>query len=125
MKCVIRKAAIMLLVGMFVFTQEAYSDKIIIVEEELEFEKLSVGSPDFSTSLAHYSAGDTLETFDIEVEEEGGLNYKEIAAIVVLAAFITYMVIVLITPDEEEEVPDNGGKPTPGAAVHVPIPLSP
>lgn len=67
---------------------------------------------------------DTLETYDIELEDEGedGINYKKIAGYVVAGAFVAYALYILLDPgDDEEEEDGGGGKDIPFSTVSVPL----
>jgi hypothetical protein len=79
-----------------------------------------------SSSNSLPARADTLETYEIELEDEGkkGINYKAIAAVAITAAFLGYALYLFLDPgDDEEEETDGGGKPFPGAAFSIPISL--
>lgn len=71
---------------------------------------------------------DTVETYDIIIEEEKKHNiYKEVAAFVVASAMVGYIVYLLINPgDNEQKSETNTGKDTPKpflrTLIRVPIP---
>ena len=68
---------------------------------------------------------DTLEMYDIELEEEEERNiYKEIAVYVIVAAAVGYMIFKLIEPEEEEPVSDGGKEPPIAAPISVSIPFN-
>jgi hypothetical protein len=97
-------------------------------EHELDLGSLAragAGSALPRGSLAPMRA-DTLETFDIELEKKEQRNiYKEIAAFVIIAAMVGYIVVTLIDPGDEEEVPDTGGKDVPTAFLGITVPVTP
>ncbi|MDD3642445.1 MAG: hypothetical protein PHQ19_03170 [Candidatus Krumholzibacteria bacterium] len=71
------------------------------------------------------SLADTVETYDIQLEEEKGsaLNAKTIAALVVVGIFIGVALYVLIGDEEEAPIEDDGGKPLPDYSRGVTIPI--
>lgn len=79
--------------------------------------------PDSGMRSAH---ADTLETYDIQLEDEqgSGINAKTIAALVVIGLFIGITIYVLIGDSDEDPVDDDGGgKPFPGyRGFAIPIP---
>ena len=74
-------------------------------------------------SLSAAAAADTLETYEIELEDEGKkTNYKAIVGFAIAAAFIGYAIYIMIVPDEEEEAPaDPPGKEPPAALITIPF----
>jgi hypothetical protein len=74
---------------------------------------------------SYASGSDTLETYEIELEDtdDKGINYKVIGAVLVTAAFLGYALYLFLDPGDEEEESDGGGKPFPGAAITVPLSL--
>jgi hypothetical protein len=77
---------------------------------------------------APYSAGahayaDTLETYEIELEDEGskGINYKAIVGLTIAAAIVGYYLVTVILPDEEEEEEETGGKEPPVSIISIPF----
>ena len=124
---VLKRSAILFLIGAFVSAQQVCAGAVIISEEPLEFEKMLVESPDFQGTEVpgfHAAGSDTLEMIDIEVEEDKKINYKEIAAYVIIAAMATFVLYTLLKPDEEETESDDDGKPTPRTRIAVQIPLN-
>jgi hypothetical protein len=57
-------------------------------------------------SVSAASAADTLETYEIELEDEGkkGINYKAIVGYTIAAAFVGYILYIMIVPEKEEEI---------------------
>lgn len=75
-------------------------------------------------SLSAAAAGDTLETYEIELEDEGkkGTNYKAIVGFAIAAAFVGYWLYIMIVPGEEEEAPvEPPGKEPPSALITIPF----
>jgi len=80
----------------------------------------------FHHYFEYSSAGvDTVETFEIEFEDEGEKkgSWKELAAFLIVTGIVAYVVIVMIQPDEEEEkdkLPAGGkGGPVPFAGFSI------
>lgn len=73
-----------------------------------------------AAAFAMPAGQDTVETFDVEIEEpEKGMNiYKEIALVAVVSAAVGFAVYQLIKADDEpvEDGDGGSGKPTPFAA---------
>ncbi len=72
--------------------------------------------PGFAASLYSASAQDTIETMDIELEDEaeGRSIYKEIAVVALVGAAVGYVVYLLIHAGSDEPSSDDGSnKPTP------------
>ncbi len=74
-------------------------------------------------SLSSFAAADTLETYEIELEDEGkkGMNYKAIIGYTIAAAFIGYALYIMLVPDEEEEEPELPGKKPPVSLITIPF----
>lgn len=131
-----RTLFVLFLVGAFVSAQQARC-------EESVFSRDTTEAPDELTVLAvpadagpsvlagarlHSMPTDTVETYDIELEEDDGPGLKkEIAMFVIVAAVVGYMIATLIMPDDEEDDATDGGsgKPTPSAAISIPLPVIP
>ncbi len=76
-------------------------------------------------ALFSASGQDSVETFDVELEEEEGPGiYKEVVMVAIVAAAVGYLVYMMIDPGEEEEAStdSDSGKPIP--FVRVPFSLS-
>jgi hypothetical protein len=69
------------------------------------------------------AAADTLETYEIELEDEGkkGINYKAIIGFTIAAAFIGYAIYVLLVPEEEETEEPPPGKEPPISLITIPF----
>jgi len=90
---------------------------------------ISIANNKFKFFQFHHeysSAGiDTVETFEIEFEEESERkgSWKELAAFLIVTGIVAYVVIVMMQPDEEEEkdeLPAGGkGEPVPFAAFKI------
>ena len=75
-------------------------------------------------NLSASAAADTLETYEIELEDEGkkGVNYKAIIGLSIAAIFVGYALYIMLVPDEEEEAdPVVPGKPLPAALITIPF----
>ncbi len=120
---------ILFIIGTLVSSQQASSRSIFTQKRHVEYDRLVLSAPDFSeNSNPAFSSlsADTLETFDIEVEEEGERNlYKELAVFLIVGAAVGFVVYLLIKPDDVEEGDANGGKEPPiPPTIGVSIPLS-
>lgn len=130
MKPAARSILILFIIGTFVSVQQVSSEEIIdCAGRELRLEHLAgVGtalSMDRAEQFFSYDA-DTLETFDVELEEEKEGNlYKEIAIAAIVVVMVGYMVITLFNPGEEEEESPSNGKDIPGPFVGISMPISP
>ncbi|UCF04877.1 MAG: hypothetical protein JSV33_13280 [bacterium] len=121
----------MLVVGTFVSAQQVSSETIFEQKDtDLKLHRLTIAqpacAPEHTVSFISFRS-DTVETYDIEIEEDKGKSlYKEIAVFVIVAAMVGYMIITLIGSDEEQTGSDNGGKPGPlAASIEYSIPIGP
>ncbi len=66
---------------------------------------------------------DTLETYEIELEDESGkgINYKAIIGVAIAAAFVGYALYVMLVPDEEEETEEPPHKDPPVVLIRIPL----
>jgi hypothetical protein len=83
----------------------------------LDLAEMRLGAP-----AASMAAADTLETYEVELEDEGkkGVNVKAIIGFTIAAAFIGYALYILLVPEEEEEEEQPAGKEPP---VYLRIPF--
>lgn len=134
----LRTALILLMTGTFVSaTQSALARPAGEREEDstescfsetgmLDLSVMSVDSgpimPEKAT-LSSFAAADTLETYEIELEDEGkkGINYKAIIGFTIAAAFVGYALYILLVPEEEEEEPEPPGKEPPVSLITIPF----
>jgi hypothetical protein len=131
LKRYLRTALILLIVGTFVSASQSALSRPVCPEDEgsaencfaepgmLDLSEMTVVSSVFST----VAAADTLETYEIELEDEGkkGVNYKAIVGLAIAAAFIGYALYIMLVPDEEEEPEDIPGKEPPVAVITIPF----
>jgi uncharacterized membrane protein YqjE len=118
------RICILLILGMFVSAQQVSSESIFESRGYLTLDELKT---DFSGAAAYENVpmyADTLEMYDIELEEEERNVYKEIAVYVIIAAVVGYLVVTLIKPDEEEAVPEDGKEPPVMSGLSVQIPFN-
>ena len=132
MKRYLRTAMILLVTGTFVSATQAALSRPALAEEEpaggtcfdeepgmldLSDMALGTGAP-FAVA-----ATDTLETYEIELEDEGkkGFNYKAMVGLVIAAAFIVYALYIMLVPEEEEEPEDLPGKDPPITLITIPF----
>ncbi len=129
MKPIARSILILFLIGMFVSVQQVSSEEIVECGgREFSLEHLAGAGTALSIDRGEcfFSYGvDTLETFDIELEEKEENLYKEIAIAAIVAVMVGYMVITLISPGEDEKEPSPNGKDIPGPFVGISVPISP
>ncbi len=130
MRTAIRGILILFVMGTSVSAQQTSSEEIIDCgARELPLEHLAGAGTALSMDRGEHFfsfSDDTLETFDIELEEdkEGNL-YKEIAIAVIVVAMVGYILITLISPGDEEEEPTSNGKDFPRSFVGISVPISP
>lgn len=129
MKSAWKYILILFLIGTLVSSQQVSSESVFTQKKHLDFDRLVIGPPDFAgktNPVVAAAYADTLETFDIEVEDESERNvYKEIAIFLIVGAAVGYVVYLLIKPDEEDSGDTNGGKEPPiTQSVGVSIPLT-
>ncbi len=131
MKRCIRTALILLVTGTFVSASQSALSRPGSTEEKgseencfaetgmLDLSDMTVGPSAFPA----VAAADTLETYEIELEDEGkkGVNYKAIIGLAIAAAFIGYALYIMIVPDDEEESVDIPGKEPPVALITIPF----
>jgi hypothetical protein len=127
-KGALKKIFLIIIIGAFVSVQQTSAESIFQEEERFSLHHLVLTTPVLheGSNTAFLSFGsDTIETYEIELEEEEGPGlYKEIAMFVIIAAVVGYMVVQLIQPDEEEETDTGkGGKdvasPPSGFSINV------
>jgi len=138
MKRYFRTALILLITGTFVSaTQTALArpgspaagetrESCFTETDMLDLSGMTLESGAMMPAVGNYSsfaAADTLETYEIELEDEGkkGINYKVIIGYTIAAAFIGYALYILIVPDEAEEEPELPGKDPPVALITTPF----
>lgn len=145
MKQTIKPVLILFVIGTLVSAQQVSSRSLFMECDDLDLERLALTPPDFKYPGAGkvessfgvfpisgnagpvlFSArADTVETFDIELEEEKGTGfYKELAAFIIVAAMVGYMLVTIIKPDEEEETDTGNGKDIPGPFAGFSVPIS-
>lgn len=142
----VKPVLILFIIGTLVSAQQVSSENLFVECDDLGLDGLELADPDFTSSLprgmdvginmvsapGHAGPGffsacfDTLETFDVELEEEKGSGfYKELAAFIIVAAMVGYMLVTIIKPDEQDEETDPGsGKDIPKAFTGITIPLN-
>jgi hypothetical protein len=126
----VSRTCILLITGMLVSAQQVSAENIFTSKGSVFLREVRLEPPDFSrmgepgNNIPLYA--DTLEMYDIELEEEDGGNiYKEIAAYIIVAGVVGYMIYTLIKPEEEEEsVPTGGKEPPIYPALSVSIPFN-
>jgi hypothetical protein len=136
-KHVLRATFILTLIGMVVSAQQVSSDSVFDAKDRVNFEKLRVTqlslaatvSPGGEAASLGYRVlrGDTVETFDVEVEEEKGPGIaRQLVIFAIITAAVGYAVIVLMKSDDSEKEKEPSGKEPPtvarGALISAPFP---
>jgi hypothetical protein len=138
MKRYLRTALILLMTGTFISaTQSALARSETIPQEGssescfsdtgmLDLSRMSVESgPEMKgeAALSSFAPADTLETYEIELEDEGdkGVNYKAIIGFTIAAIFVGYALYILLVPEEEEEEAAPPGKEPPVSLITIPF----
>ncbi|MBN1885560.1 MAG: hypothetical protein JW876_08565 [Candidatus Krumholzibacteriota bacterium] len=127
-----RTMFILLLIGAFVSAQQARANESVFSRAPSrarnDLSSLVVDNgPDMqavATATWRGMPPDTVETYDIELEEDEGPGLtKEIVMFAIIAAVVGYMIVTLIQPDDDETSVDDGGsgKPTPTATLAIPF----
>lgn len=134
----LRTALILLMTGTFVSATQAGLARPGNPEDEgsdgtcfaetgmLDLSGLAVDSDALmpvTCSLSVAAAADTLETYEIELEDEGkkGVNYKAIVGFTIAAVFVGYILYVMLVPEEEEEVEEPPIKDPPLGMITIPF----
>ena len=128
----LRKTLILLMIGTFVsasqaaFSRPAGEEAVPPAETcfdepgmlDLSSMTGGAGSPSFAAA-----ADDTLETYEIELEDEGGkgISVKAVVGLVIAAAFVGYFLYTVLVPEDEEEEEETGGKEPPVYLISVPF----
>ncbi len=129
MRTAFKHVLILVIIGTFASTQQVYSENVFQNNEDLSLGHLVLTSGDFTNvssptfTLFH---SDTLETYDIEAEEDEGPGfYKELAIFIIVAAIVGYMIAELIKPgDEDNAGAGSGGKgPEPPVSASLTVPF--
>ena len=133
-----RSVLILTLVGTFVSSQQASAESVFTGRNSGSIEGLAgrpilltgVSSPATAARTLTFSAlrADTVETFDVQVDEEKGAGIgKQLAVFAIITAIVGYAVIELMKSDSGKSTESNtSGKPTPGvaASARITIPLT-
>lgn len=118
-------AAVLFLMGMFVFAQQVSSESVFDGGRTLQLRDPVLDSPDLSAQDSVSTPVDTMEVYDLMYDEDNERNlYKEIAMFAIVTAVVGYMIVTMIKPDDEEVITDDGKEPPITPALSVSIPLS-
>jgi len=119
-----RSVLILTIVGTFVSAQQASAESVFTGRRAGSIEALAarpilpteVSSPAAGVCALSFSAlrADTIETFDVQVDEEKGPGIgKQLAVFAIITAIVGYAVIELMKPDNEPVKTQKPGKPIP------------
>jgi hypothetical protein len=118
-------AAILSLIGMFVFAQQVSSESVFDAGRILSSRNPALDSPGLSAQDTVSVPVDTMEVYDLMYDDEDERNlYKEIAVFAIVAAAVGYIIVTLIRPDDEEVTTDSGKEPPVIPSLTVSIPLN-
>ena len=129
----LRTGIILLTIGAFIsasqaaFARPAGQDEQEPVEscfsEEgmLDLSGMSSAGPDIPSMS--FGAADTLQTHEIELEDESGkgTNYKAYIGLAIAAAFVGYALYIMLIPEDEEEETEPPGKDPAGTLISIPF----
>ena len=125
MKKVLKTALILLMTGTFISATQAALARSDEPAEESAGETCfsEPGMLDLSgMTLPACASADTLETYEIELEDEDtGINWKAIIGFTIAAAIVGYALYVLLVPDEQEEAEEPPGKEPPVSLITIPF----
>jgi hypothetical protein len=133
-----RSILILGLIGTLVSAQQASAQSVFIGRSAGEIETIStrplilahVSTPGPGAGALEFSMfkADTVETFDVDVDEDKGPGIgKQLAIFAIVTVIVGYAVIELLKPDDTESTGSKtSGKPTPDtvAPVGFKIPFS-
>lgn len=110
-----------------VFTPKGI-DAVKVIEADRAVPPLEApGAPAAGAAGFRAFATDTVETFDVEIEEEKGPGmWKQLAVFAIITAVVAYAVIELLGSDDEpvEDSGTNGKEPpNPPGAARAPAPV--
>jgi len=134
-----RNILIMTVIGAFVCAQQISAESVFTTAERGAVEALAgrpivlinASLPPIGICALSFSGlgADTVETFDVEVDEEEGAGIgKQLAVFAIITAVVAYAVIELMKTDDSEPAKDTGsGKPVPFSRIGAPyaVPLTP
>lgn len=121
-----RKAArailILAVVGTLVSAEQVSSESVFTSKDAAGFERFGAARLTLARTalpageLADLTyqalAGDTVETFDVDLEEEKGPGItKQLVIFAIVTAAVGYAVIVLLNSDDEKETTPSGKEP--------------
>jgi hypothetical protein len=131
-KSIAKSVLILLVIGTLVSAQQASADSVFTpkgfdsIEARAAGPLVPAGAPaplsaPGALSLRSFAA-DTVETFDVEIEEEKGSGIgKQLAVFAIITAIVGYAVIVLMQSDDEPVEPSKpGGKEIPTSSLVAP-----
>jgi len=122
-KGICRTILILIVTGTFISSQQVFSQTVFQEEGMIDLGEIALTNemvPERTASLFAAASGDSIEVMEIELEEEKESNiYKEIAVVVIVTAFVGYIVSTVFFPEEEETEEDTGGKDFPTLGIKL------
>jgi len=133
-----RSVLILTIVGTLVSAQQASAQSVftgrgagkteVLVSRPIALTGVSVPTAGVCALSFSSPKADTVETFDVQVDEEKGAGIgKQLAVFAIITAIVGYAVIELMKSDSGKSTESNtSGKPTPGvaASARITIPLT-
>jgi len=130
-----RTILILAMIGTFVSAEQVSGESVFTVKGGPPLEKLVIqpslfaeaGQAESGPAAVSFSAfaADTIETFEVEVEEDKGPGViKQLVIFAVLTAIAGYAVFTLLDSDDETENDKPGGKDPPvfsAAVMRIPL----
>lgn len=132
LKACVRSVLVLAIVGTFVSAQQISAESVFNAKGAARLEELTLQPLSLAESAAAgagllrgdfvATGADTVETFEVEIEEDTGPGIvKQLAVFAVITAIAGYAVYTLLDTDEETPTPDTGGKEYPEPSVVIPF----
>lgn len=128
MRKLCRSLIVLFVMGTLVSAQQVSAENVFDTKGDLELEKMAFeieGSTGESGLFPASARSDTLETYEVELEEDSEASvYRQIAVAAVVAAFVGYILIQYLKPDEEEEASKSNIKEIPTSTAGLSVSFS-
>ena len=120
-----RSLLIFFVAGSLLSAQQVRSDTVFSEKGMVDLKELVMtedGMPSGSEAVFSALPADSIEVIEIELEEEKGSSiYKEVAAVAIVAAFTTYIIITLFFSEDEETEDEGNIKDVSSFGISIPI----